>query len=72
VRWLLAWRPDTMAADGCRLLTMVATLDACGSTRSRGCTTAARLSDVVRDAQPRRDALDAHQPAKNDNQWPVT
>jgi hypothetical protein len=68
VRWLPVWRQDTMAADagGSRLLSMVATLGACGSTRSRGCrcATVVRLSDVVRDAQLRGDALDAHQPAE--------
>ncbi len=67
---MLAWRPDTMAADGSRLLTMMATLGACGLMRSRGCrcATGVRLSDVVRDAQLRGDALDAHQPVKNDTQ----
>jgi hypothetical protein len=66
VRWLLVWRLDTMAADGSRLLTMVATLGACGSTRSRGCrcATVVRLSDVVRGARLRGDALDGHQPAE--------
>jgi hypothetical protein len=63
-RWLLVWRPDTMATDGSRLLTMVATLG--GSTRSRGCrcATVLRLSDVVRGVRLRGDALDAHQPAE--------
>jgi hypothetical protein len=68
VRWLLVWRLDTMAADagGSRLLTMVATLGACGSTRSHGyrCATVVRLSDVVRGARLRGDTLDAYQPAE--------
>jgi hypothetical protein len=68
VRWLLLWRLHTMTADagGSRLLTMVATLGACGSMRSRGCrcATVVRLSYVVRGARLRGDALDAHQPAQ--------
>jgi hypothetical protein len=70
VCWLLVWRLDTMAADagGSRLLTMVATLGACGSTRSRRrgcrCPTVVRLFDVVQGARLRGDSLDAHQPAE--------
>ena len=68
VRWLLMWRLDMMAADASsRLLTMVATLGACGSAWSRGCrcATAVRLSDVVRGARLRGDAMDAHQAAED-------
>ncbi len=57
VRWLLVWRLDSMAADagGSRLLTMVATLGACGSAwvRDCRCATVVRLSDVVRGARLR-------------------
>jgi hypothetical protein len=40
-RWLLAWRPTTLAAHRARPLTVVATLGACGPRRSRGCRCAA-------------------------------
>jgi hypothetical protein len=48
VRWLLVWLFDSMAADagGSLLLTMVATLGACGSAWACGCRCATVVSTI--------------------------
>jgi hypothetical protein len=48
VRWLLAWRPSTLAAHRARLLTVVATLGSLQRGRAAaGVLPVVRLSDIV-------------------------